>query len=69
MSAVARKKRSSGEHSAVKAFRAKMDSIREGTLPLVQQLNARIQHAASLRAVPPCEDEEPLKTPEPEPRP
>lgn len=35
------KKTSSGEHPEVRAFRAKLESIAENTMPLVQSLNDR----------------------------
>ena len=35
----------SGEHIAVRTFRAKLDSIADSTLPLTKALNARIDRA------------------------
>ena len=43
-------KKGSGEHSAVQAFRAKLDSITETTLPLAKKLNERIERARRINA-------------------
>lgn len=43
MSASAARKTTSGQHPEVRALRAKLDSMSEGTLPLVRKLRARIE--------------------------
>lgn len=42
---IAKKTKTSGEHNAVQAFRAKLDSISATTLPLAKELNERIERA------------------------
>jgi hypothetical protein len=39
------KRTKSGDHPAVKAYRKKMDSITENTMPLLYELNDRIDEA------------------------
>lgn len=47
-------KKGSGTHPAVLAYRKKMDSVRDGTLPLVDALNARLDRALEkMRTLPP----------------
>jgi hypothetical protein len=56
MSAVARKP-SSGEHPAVRAFRSKLKSVEEGTLPVLGRLNARIDKLKEKSNPPPSEQD------------
>lgn len=47
-------KGSSGEHPAVKMFRAKMESISEHTMPMLQDLNAKLDdEIAQAKSKPP----------------
>lgn len=46
----------SGEHPAVKALRAKFDSIDGATLPLAKRLNARIDRARKRASDKPARD-------------
>lgn len=59
---------SSGEHAAVKGYRAKLDSIAESTLPALRDLNARIDALRSKSDSPeadPTADREGPPTPVP----
>lgn len=51
-------KTKSGEMAAVKTFRAKLDSIREGTLPALEAANARAARAVESIAPPSMPDDE-----------
>jgi hypothetical protein len=50
-------KGSSGEHPAVQAFRQKMDSIQDTTLPLVEEVNERITKMKAKSSDPRREDD------------
>lgn len=52
------KKGSSGDHPIMQAVRKKLDSIREGTLPELEALNARIDKIKT-KSDPPQAEEEP----------
>jgi hypothetical protein len=62
MSEPKRSKGGSGEHPAVIAFREKMDSIQEHTIPACEELAARVERLKEKSDRPPSADDDDPET-------